>query len=256
MRPLRAVIADDEEPSRACIRHLLGAHPDVSVVAECSEGYDAISQIRSERPDLLFLDVEMPGVDGLGVLQAVGVGTVPAVLFLTAHDRYALEAFGVEALDYLLKPCDGEHFAKALVRARLQIEGKRRDLSGERLARSMNESPTKSKYLERFVIRSGDRILFRSVNEVEWIEADANYARLHLGKETQLIRESMNVIESKLDPVKFVRIHRSTIVRIDIIKELRPAHAGERIVMLQSGEGLRLGRAYRQHFRTVLGDPR
>ena len=249
---IRAVIVDDEELARRRIRTLLKTEPDVEVVAECADGQKAVEAICSHKPDLLFLDVQMPEVDGFSVLEAIHEAERPAIIFVTAYDRYALRAFETHALDYLLKPFNRARFQKSLQRARREIERQKRDQVDQRVAALLKEVQSQSKYLERLVIRSAGRVTFLRADDVHWFEACANYVRLHVGKESHLIRERINVLESQLDPGKFVRIHRSSIVKISQIKELQSSFDGEHVVVLEDGSRLAMSRSYHQHFRQVL----
>jgi len=225
-KPIHAVIVEDEPLGRAVIRELLRQDADVTVVAECANGHEAIAAIREKRPELIFLDVRMPEIDGFEVLCAVGADRLPAVVFVTAYDEYAVRAFEVNAVDYLLKPFDRERFQQAVERAKVQV---RRDHG----------------YLQRFVIRSAGRIIFVKVDDLDWIEAEGNYVRLHAGKDSYLLRSTIGNVEKTLDPSRFARIHRSQIVNLDRIVELRPWWHGEYRVLLRDGTQLTLTRGYR-----------
>jgi len=250
--PIHAVIADDEELARGRIRTLLQVESDVEVVAECSDGRTTVEAILDKSPELLFLDVQMPEMDGFEVLKLVPEGRRPAVIFVTAYDQYALRAFDAFALDYLLKPFSRARFRKAVQRARMHIGREFRDQVDQRLADLLKEIRTEGKYLERLVIRSAGRVVFLRTDDVEWFEGCANYVRLHVGKDSHLLREKISTLETRLDPRKFVRIHRSTIVRIDQIKELRSSGDGEQVVVLHDGSRLSLSRGYRERFQQVL----
>jgi two-component system LytT family response regulator len=253
---VRALIVDDEELARTRIKGFLVGHRDVRIVGECEDGRSAVSAILSEKPDLVFLDVQMPGVDGLSVVEAVGADTVPAVLFVTAYDCYALAAFEAHALDYLLKPYSRERFDAALLRCRLQIQRQRRDMADHRVAALLNGLHAKPKYLDRIAIRSGRRIVFRAADDIEWIEADSNHVKLYAGKEIHHIRASLSELEARLDPQKFVRVHRSAVVSTSFIRELRSTDSGDQRVILRDGVSLKLGRTYREHFWEVVGRAR
>jgi two-component system, LytTR family, response regulator len=248
---IRAIIVDDEELARSRIRGLLKTESDIEVLAECRNGHQAIEAISSQKPDLLFLDVQMPEVDGFSVLEAIEERERPLVVFVTAYDRYAIRAFEAYALDYLLKPFNRPRFQKSLQRARLQIARGKRDQVDQRVAALLKDVKAQSEYLERLVIRSAGRVIFLRADDVQWFEACANYVRLHVGKESHLMRERINALESRLDPQKFVRIHRSSIVKIDQIKELRSSFDGEHVVVLQDGSRLSMSRGYHQHFKQV-----
>jgi two-component system, LytTR family, response regulator len=252
--PIRAVIVDDEELARSRVRNLLKPEPDVEVVAECPDGHAAVAAIRKHRPDLLLLDVQMPEVDGFRVLEMVGEQQRPVVIFVTAYDRYALRAFDALALDYLLKPFNRARFQKALQRARVQIAREQRDRVDERLAALLKQMSAPPKYLDRLVIRSSGRVVFLRTTDVQWFEACANYVRLHAGRETHMLRCTMNSLEAQLDPAKFVRIHRSSIVQLDCVKELQSSFDGEHVVVLQEGVRLLMSRGYRHRFDEVFSE--
>lgn len=250
---IRTLIVDDEPLARDRIRALLEHEADVEIIAECGSGRDAISAIRDQQPDLVFLDVQMPEIGGFDVLEAILPDSLPIIIFVTAHDQYALKAFDVHALDYLLKPFDRERFARALKRARTQVL--LRQESGElnkKLLAILQSVNSERKYLERLVIKSSGRVFFLKVEEIDWIEAAGNYVRLHAGKDSHLLRETMAGIESRLAPERFVRIHRSTIVNIERIRELRPLLHGDYEVILNDNTELTLSRAFREKLSTHL----
>jgi two-component system LytT family response regulator len=197
------------------------------------------------KPDLIFLDIQIPELNGFEVLEEIGVKqSLPAVIFITAYDRYALQAFDVQALDYLLKPYNRERFRKALERARAQLLGRKPDTVDERILSLLENLKTEPKFLERLVIRSSGRVFFLRTDEIDWIETEGNYLRLHAGKETHLLRETMNHLQSKLDPDKYLRIHRSTLVNIERIKELQPLFSGDYTVILRDNTQLALSRTH------------
>ena len=244
----RALIVDDEPLARERLRTLLAADPEVDVVAECANGREAIAAVARYSPDLLFLDVQMPEVSGFGVLEAIGADTVPAVVFVTAYDDYALKAFEVHALDYLLKPFDRERFQKSLDRVKRQLK-KGGDLP-PKLTALLED--WKKRPADRLVLKDAGRVYFLKVDEIDWIEAEGNYVRLHTGAESHMLRETMSRIEARLDARKFIRIHRSAIVNVDCIKELRPFFRGEYVVVLRSGRKLTLTRGYRPRLEEIL----
>jgi two-component system LytT family response regulator len=252
--PLRVLIVDDEPLGRQRLRALLEAEPDIEVIGECFDGPGAVTAIRQQRPDLLFLDVRMPELDGFGVLEAMGDDRPPGVIFVTAYDKYALRAFEVHALDYLLKPFDRERFQKALERARAQIAQSQTAGVNEQLRALLEDARAGKKYVDRIVIKSTSRVFFLRVEEIDWIEAAANYLKLHVGKEAHLLRETMNGLEARLDPEKFLRIHRSTIVNIERIQELQPWFHGDYVVLLRDGTKLTLSRSYRQKLQELFGN--
>lgn len=252
MHRIRTIIADDEPLARRGIRAQLKNEKDFEIISECRNGHEAVKTIETESPDLVFLDVQMPELDGFGVVDAIGPARMPAVIFVTAYDRYALRAFEVHALDYLLKPFDDDRFAGALQRARRHIERKDIDDLGRRLQGLLDDLQPRNKYVDRLVIKSAGRIFFLSVAEVDWIEAADNYVRLHAGSESHLLRETMNNLEKKLDPNQFLRIHRSRIVNIQRVKELRPLFRGEYDILLKDGTRLETGRGYRDRIQKLM----
>jgi two-component system LytT family response regulator len=254
--PMRVVVADDEPLARRRVLRLLREHDDeVDVVAVCETGTQAVEAIRETHPDLVFLDVQMPEMDGFEVLEKLG-GELPAVVFVTAHDRYALRAFEVHALDYLLKPFDGERFARALERGRTQVERRAAEGPGrllsllEQLARDRNAggdvSAPRGRYLDWVMVKVRGKVEFLRTAELDWVEAEGNYVRLHAGKKRYLIREKIGTLEERLDPERFLRVHRSAIVQIDRVAELHPMAAGDGILILRDGSEVKLSRGYRR----------
>ena len=250
---IRTVIVDDEPLARKRLADLLAEIRDVELLAQCTNGEEAIRTIEETRPDLLFLDVQMPEIDGFDVLQAIGVGYVPVVIFVTAYDQFALRAFEAHALDYLLKPFDDERFAASLQRARERIRQQQLGDVDRRLLALLNEARGERGYVQRLVVPSGHRSIFIRADDVDWIEAERNYIRLHVREQTHLLRENMSRIESALDPSKFCRIHRSTIVNIDRIHAVESLARGEYLVTLKDGTKLTSGRSYRQNLYQVMG---
>lgn len=242
---IKTLIVDDEPIARDRVRRMLREENDVEIVGECGNGREAVTFINENKPDLVFLDIQMPEMNGFETLQEINPAKVPAIIFVTAFDQYAIRAFDVHALDYLLKPFNRERFKRAVERAREQIERVTTGKIDERLASLLADLTTGKKYLERLVVKSVGRVFFLRTDEVDWIEAAGNYAKLHVGKEGHLIRETMNGLEAKLNPDKFLRIHRSTLVNIDRIKELNPLFSGDYTVMLKNGTELTLSRNYR-----------
>jgi two-component system LytT family response regulator len=252
---IRTLIVDDEPLARQRVRRLLEADPDVTVVGESGDGRQALADLRALRPDLVFLDVQMPALDGFGVLAELGAEATPMVIFVTAHDRYALKAFEVHALDYLLKPFDAARFAAALERAKAQLrQGSAADWQ-ERLRELLRAAPGRPPGPERLLIKSGGRIYFVRIEDVDWIEAAGNYVRLHVGAEEHLLREALTTLEKKLDPGRFVRIHRSTVVNLERIRELQPAFHGDYVLILRDGTELAVSRGYRDRLGEALGHP-
>ena len=250
---IRAAIVDDEPLARRRIRNLLVEAPDVEVIAECANGKDAIESLEASPPDLLFLDIQMPEVDGFDVLQAVGVGRVPAVIFVTAYDQFALRAFEAHALDYLLKPFDDERFGAALERARERIRQQQGSDVDRRLQALLENVRGDHGYLRRLLVPSGHRSIFVRTEHIDWIEAERNYVRLHVGGRAYLLRENLTRIASALDPATFCRIHRSTIVNIDRIQAVESLFHGEYLVVLQDGTKLTSGRSYRRSLQAIMG---
>jgi len=250
---IRALVVDDEPLARERVRSLLANEPDVTVVGECATGGEAIEAIERESPDLVFLDVQMPELDGFGVLENVQAERLPFVIFVTAYDEYAVRAFEVHALDYVLKPFDRERFRDALDRARREIA--RAAGNGgfdQKLLSLLNELSDRRKRLERIVIRSGGRVSFLRTEEMDWIEAAGNYVELHVGKESHLLRETMNKLESRLDAKRFLRIHRRIIVNVERIKQLEGVTHGEYLVVLKDGTRLSSSRGYREGLQRLL----
>jgi two-component system, LytTR family, response regulator len=243
---LRALIVDDEPFARERVRRLLGDAPDIEVIGECPDGFRAVADITALGPDLVLLDVVMPGKDGFEVLDELR-GAAPAVIFLTAHDRFAIRAFEAAALDYLLKPFDEQRFALALDRARRALGG-----SGRDRLRPVAFTPGG---LTRLVVRHAGRIRFVKITEVSHITAEANYVCVHAGGEVHLVRETLGALEAELDPARFVRIHRATIVNLDRVRELEPMFNGQYAVVLDDGARVTLSRRYRPHLERRLGRP-
>ena len=251
--PTRVLIVDDEPLARERIRTLLSEDAGFEIAGEAGDGATAAQAIMALNPDLVFLDVQMPGADGFDVIDTVGPDKMPFVVFVTAYDRYALRAFDVHALDYLLKPFDRERFRQALTRANQQIEKNGGSNIERRLAAIVNDlRPAKTK-TDRFVVKSGGRIFFVRTSEIDWIEAAGNYVKLHVGNDSHLIRETMNAVESKLSPEMFVRIHRCHIVNIEQVRELQPWFNGEYVVFLKNGTRLTLSRGYRERLQDRVG---
>jgi two-component system LytT family response regulator len=234
MATIRALIVDDEPIARRGIRLHLASFPQVEIVGECCNGLEAVAEIQEHAPDLVFLDVQMPEMDGFEVIQTVGVEQMPAVIFVTAYDAYAIRAFDVHAVDYLLKPFDGDRFRQALEHARSNIERRVPLNVGEQLRAVLEEHLAGRKHLERSVVKSAGRIFFLYVAEIDWMEAADNYAELHVGKQCHLVRQTLGSLEARLDPQRFVRIRHSTIVNLSQVKELRPSSGGEYHVVLHS----------------------
>ena len=250
---IRTLIVDDEPLGRERIRTLLGDDAEIEVVGECSNGRQAVAAIERTLPDLVYLDVQMPEMDGFAVLNAIASERMPAIIFVTAYDRYAVRAFEVHALDYLQKSFDRERFQAALRRAKEEIRRSRDGLWNERLTGLLEDLQVRQKRLTRLVIRSAGRIFFLRVEEIDWLEAADNYVHIHMGRESHLVRETLQSLEDRLDPSRFLRIHRSTLVNVDRIQELQPLFHGDYVVKLLDGTELSLSRSYREKLAGPLG---
>jgi len=237
--------------ARDRLRQLLRDDPEVEIVGECADGLEAVAAIQRESPDLIFLDIRMPELDGFGVLEAIDKDPVPVVVFVTAYDQFALKAFEVHAADYLLKPFDRERFQTALQRAKERITHRESTALKERQSAVISELKPSPLPGDRLPIKSSGRVLFVKTSDIDWIEAAHNYIELHIGKESHLLRETLGTFETKLAPEKFLRISRSTIVNIERIKELRPLFHGGYTVILQNGTQLTLSRRYRDKLRQI-----
>ena len=248
---LRAVIVDDEKPAREKLSILLAGEADVRIVAECENGAAAVAALKQTKPDLLLLDISLPDMDGFAILQSLPAAELPVVIFTTAYDQYAIRAFEAHALDYLLKPFDHLRLQEALHRARLAVRTHGERVLTNRLLTILQESRAGSPD-RRFLVRSAGRVVFLAYDEVEWIEAAANYVRLHAGKTCHTLRGTIGNISAKLPAEQFVRIHRSTIVNVRTIKELQPCNSGEFIVVLQSGKELSCSRGYAVELRRLI----
>ena len=250
---IRVLIVDDEPLARGVLREMLQSDPDVTIVGECANGKEAVHAIRELAPELLFLDIQMPEMGGFEVLDALEEGQTPHLVFVTAYDQYAVRAFEVHALDYILKPFDRERFQTSWQRAKAQLLRERNGGVEQKILSLLEDLKAGTKYLERLVIKSSGRIYFLETNEIDWIQAEGNYVSVHTGKKAHLLRETISSLEKQLDPKKFLRIHRSAIVRIDSIKELQPWFHGEYHIILHDGTQLTLSRNYRDRLQEALG---
>lgn len=254
-RRIKAIIVDDEPLARRNLRALLKGVPDIDLAKECGNGRDAVASIRELEPDLVFLDVQMPEMNGFEVLEALTDQPLPVIIFVTAYDQYALKAFEVSALDYLLKPFDDARFFKALTGARRQIEQQDAGELGRKLLTLMDARgvrPDAQRYLTRLMVKTAGRVIFIRVEEIDWVEAYDNYVRVHVGGKAHLLRQTMNELEAALNPEQFARIHRSTIVNLDRVKELHP-HFNEHLVILNDGTKLKLSRTRKEQLERWLG---
>jgi two-component system LytT family response regulator len=236
---------DDEPLALEKLRMLLQRDPEIEIIGECKDGVRAISAIQQNAPDLLFLDIQMPGADGFEVLRKIGVDRIPAVVFVTAYDQHALRAFEFHALDYLLKPFAATRFQQALGRAKTQLQSGDDGEVSRQILSLLDDLHAPEKHFKRLVVKTGGRIMFLRVEEIDWIEASGNYVTLHVASASYLIRQTMNDLEASLNPQQFLRIHRSTIVNIDRVKELQPLFHGDFAMILQNGTRLTLSRNYR-----------
>jgi two-component system LytT family response regulator len=249
---IKVLIVDDEPIIRRGLRNHLSRRDQYEVVGECCNGRRAIDDIRETRPDLVFLDVQMPEVDGFGVIREVGPSAMPAVVFVTAFDEYAVRAFDVNALDYLLKPFDEERFSRCLTRVEQRLaEPEKGESLVEKLA-SLVAEQAKPRTADRLAIRNSDRITLLQTEDIDWIEAADNYVEIHVGKQVHLMRETLSNLEQRLQPFRFLRIHRSRLVNADRIKELHPLFHGEYELVLSDGTHLTSSRHYRDVLQRLL----
>jgi two-component system LytT family response regulator len=252
---LTTLIVDDEPLAREGLRMLLAEDPEVAAIHEAKDGREAVAAIQSARPDLVFLDVQMPEMDGFAVDAEVGAERMPAVVFVTAHDRYAIQAFEINAIDYLLKPVTEERFRQALARAKARLNSRPVDDASRQILSLLETIASPRQYLKRLAVRSAGKTVFVDVEDVDWIEAAENYVQLHAGRAGHLIHVTMNTLEKSLDPEMFVRVHRSVIVNVKRIKELQPALHGEYAITLANGVRLQSGRMYNAKLRALAENP-
>ena len=253
---IRVLIVDDEPLARRFIRRMLKDDQEVSIIGECKNGLEAVAAIREKSPDLLFLDVQMPELDGFMVLETLGLENAPQVIFVTAYEQYAIRAFEIHALDYLLKPFDQARFNKALGHAKERLTVSPQDETERRQLTALLENiKQRPKFLERLIIKADGRIIFLKTEEIDWLEADDKYVHLHVGKTSHMVRQTLSGMEAQLDPEKFLRIHRSTIVNLERIKELQALFGGEHTVILNDGTELTLSRNYKDKLFELLGKP-
>lgn len=249
------LIVDDEPLAREGLRMLLAEDADVAAIHEAKDGREAVAAIRKVRPDLVFLDVQMPEMDGLAVVREIGAERMPAVVFVTAHDQYALRAFEINAVDYLLKPVTRERFAQAFARAKARLETQPTEGASRQILSLLETLAAPRRHVRRLAVRSAGKTVFVEIGDVDWIEAAENYVKLHAGRSSHLLQVAMNTLEESLDPDGFLRIHRSIIVNIGRIKELEPALHGEYVVTLENGVRLRSGRTYHEKLKALAGNP-
>jgi two-component system, LytTR family, response regulator len=252
---IRVLIIDDEPPARRRVERLLSRDPEIEVIGNCAGGPEALVIIGEQEPDIIFLDVEMPRLDGFEFLEAMCAGRTPLIIFVTAYDRYAVRAFEVCAFDYLLKPYDQERFDQVLQRAKERIRGQQDSELSQRVFPLLKGFALKPKSLRKLIVKTSSRVFFLNTEEIDWIKAEGKYARLYTGRESHLWRGAISELEAHLDSEKFVRIHRSTIVNIDRVKELHPLFHGEYEVLLRDGTRLTLSRRYRDRVWRAVGSP-
>lgn len=245
---IKIVIIDDEPLARKRIEQLLAKEPDAEIVAECANGVEAIAAINERRPDLIFLDVQMPEVSGFDVLHQLDAAVLPAVIFVTAFEHFTIQAFDLSAVDYLLKPFAEERFRQAFARARSSFRAGEHIRSAERLSRLFERLNYNGKFLERLAVAHNNRLILVQIKDVEWIETYGNYLKVHAAGKIYLLRETMNHLSARLDPERFLRIHRSTLVNIEAIVELQPTFGGQYAIIVRDGSELTLSRHYRKTF--------
>jgi two-component system LytT family response regulator len=252
---IRTIIVDDEAPARSRLRQLLKTENDFELVAECSHGKQAVDAISKEKPDLVFLDVQMPGLNGLDVCRvaAASTETFPLVIFVTAYDEYALKAFEVHAIDYLLKPFDRERFQKALGHAREQLRRtKSSPPTDSRILALLDDLKPAAKKPARLVFKQNGRVIFLRTENIDWAQADGNYVRVHAGSDSYYFRDTLASVQEQLPDDTFMRISRSVIVNLDRVKEMQPLFYGDYVVILQNGSRLNLSRNYRDRLEAIL----
>jgi two-component system LytT family response regulator len=252
--PLTVLIVDDEPLAREGLRMLLVDDPEITTVQEAKNGREAVQRVREGRPDLVFLDVQMPEMDGFSVIHEIGPEQMPAVVFVTAHDQYAIRAFEINAIDYLLKPVTGERFVQSLARAKARLRTREPDQENQILS-LLETIASPPRYLNRVAVLSAGKTSFVYVEDVDWIRAAENYAELHVAQASHLLHVAMNTLEKSLDPEMFVRIHRSLIVNLRRVKEIQPASHGEYMLLLHSGVRLQSGRTYHERIKARIANP-
>ena len=252
---LSVLVVDDEPLARQGLCQLLEADPEITAIREARDGREAVAAIEAGRPDLVFLDVQMPEMDGFGVVRAVGAERMPAVVFVTAHDRYALAAFEISALDYLLKPVTAERFAQALARAKARLAAHPGEEASRQILGLLEAIAQPRRPLQRLAVRTEGKTVFVDVADLDWIEAAENYVKLHAGRASHLLQVAMGTLERALDPETFLRVHRGAIVNVGRIRELEPLAHGEYAITLTSGARLRSGRTYHDKLAALAANP-
>jgi two-component system LytT family response regulator len=253
--PLTTLIVDDEPLAREGLRMLLSEDPEVTAIHEARDGREAVAAIRDTRPDLVFLDVQMPEMDGLSVLKAVGAERMPAVVFVTAHDQYAIQAFEINAIDYLLKPVTEARFTQALARAKARLRLRPPDEASRQILSLLETMASPRRHLKRLAVRSAGKTIFVDADDLDWIEAAENYVQLHTERTGHLLHVAIGTLEKSLDPETFLRIHRSVIVNVKRIRELQPVMHGEYVVTLRNGVRLQSGRMYHEKIKALAANP-
>jgi two-component system, LytTR family, response regulator len=249
------LVVDDEPLAREGLRDLLATDPDIAAIHEAADGHLAVEAIRTHRPDLVFLDVQMPERDGFGVIADVGPEHMPATVFVTAHDEHAIQAFEINAVDYLLKPVTAERFGQALARAKTRLAATPADDDRRQMVEMLATLVSPPRYVQRLAVKMSGRTVFVDIGDIDWIEAAENYVELHAGRASHLLHVPLSTLEKALDPAQFIRIHRSTIVRIPRIVELLPGVHGEFVVVLADGTRLDSGRTYSERLRALAANP-
>ena len=252
---LSVLIVDDEPLAREGLKRLVSNDTDVGAVHEARNGREAVLLLRNQRPDLVLLDVQMPRMDGFAVIEAVGIESMPEIVFVTAHDQYAIRAFEISAVDYLLKPVTEQRFRTAFDRAKRRLGAAPSGHSAREILVALDALANPHRHLERLAVRDGEKTVFVSVEDVEWVEALQNYVRLHVGRAAYLLHVPMNTLEAALDPQRFARIHRSHIVNVQRIKQMWSLSHGQYVVELLSGPRLHSGRTYGEKIRRLLSNP-
>jgi len=253
--PLTALVVDDEPLAREGLRELLAKDSEISSVWEARDGREAVAAIRGSHPDLVLLDVQMPEVDGFEVVRRIGAERMPAVVFVTAHDRYAIQAFEISALDYLLKPVIEERFVKALARAKSRIRSAFATDANPQIISLLESLASPRRYLQRLAVRSAGKTVLVNVEEIDWIGGAENYVELHAGRANHLLHVRMSALETSLDPASFLRVHRSIIVNLERIRALQPAAHGDYVITLRDGTQLKSGRTYAERLQELTSNP-
>jgi two-component system, LytTR family, response regulator len=249
---IRALIADDEPLPRERIRTLLAEHSDIEVIGECGDGQEALQTILSERPELVFLDIQMPELDGFEVIKALGPDDLPAIIFVTAFDKYAIRAFEVNAMDYLLKPINAARFEKTVRRALERLAQPHAREADRTLLDFVERLRAEQRYTSRFVVRSGAKLSFVRAADVDWIDVADNYVRLHVAGREHLVRDTLKSVEMQLNPEAFIRVHRSIIINLDRVESVEPYSHGEYLVTMTDGMKLTTSRSYSERLRRLL----